>query len=338
MHARASTATWTGSGSATWAPAVRSRRGRARPRGRVVREWLGPYQVQALLGEGGMASVYLAEHSLMGRRVAIKRLAPVLARHPEAHAMFLREARIAATVRHPNLADVYDFGSDADGNPYFVMELVAGETLASRLERGPLLMSQCFDVGILLAEAVAAIHDAGYVHRDVKAENVMLARDGRRLVPKLIDFGIARRLGPGDDDPDGAPLEEGLVGTPRAMAPEQVAREPVDERTDVWALGVVLYEMICARVPFDGGGSVRDELLAIVTDPPRPLPVHVDAGMRAVVEACLCKEPAGRPAGALALARQLRAAQAAYLERRGMAGRAGGDDRRHRGAARALAG
>jgi len=262
-----------------------------------------------------MAQVFLAEHSIMGRMVAIKQLAPALAKYPDAHTLFLREARIAASIRHPNIVDVYDFGSDSDGRPYYVMELAAGETLARRLVRGPLLTAQTFDTAIVLADAVAQIHDAGYVHRDIKSENVMMVRDGRRLVPKLIDFGIARRLHPEPDDPDARP-EGSVVGTLRSMAPEQITLDEIDERTDVWALGVLIYEMIAAHLPFDEGGTSRDDMLAIVTEPPRPLPEHADPNLREIVESCLSKDPSGRPASADDLVERLREAQAAYLVRR----------------------
>lgn len=313
MHARASTATWVGSGGVRWQPSPRARDTI------VGGERLGAYELLGLLGEGGMARVYLAEHTVIERRVAIKRLLPALARFPEAHALFLREARITASIRHPNLVDVYDFGNDDAGRPYYVMELALGETLASRLARGPLLLSQALDVAIVLAEAVAAIHQAGYLHRDIKSENVLLGRDGRRHVPKLIDFGIARAIGPGGETP-----VEGVVGSPRTMAPEQIAQENIAETTDVWALGVLLYEMVTGRLPFASsapGATFRDDMLAIVTDPPRPLPAHIDAGVARVIAACLTKDPAGRPPTATDLAERLRAAQAAYLERRGMAPR-----------------
>ena len=246
MHVRTATETWTGTDPRADDAATRSFLGRApRLRGTPLPAQLGPYRVLALLGEGGMARVYLAEHTVMGRRVAIKRLLPALARHPEAHALFLREARIAGSVRHPNLVDVYDFGLALDGSPYYVMELATGETLARRLARGPLLLSQCLDTGVVLADAVAAVHAAGYVHRDIKAENVVLARHERRLVPKLIDFGIAHRLDPTVADP-GAPAP-GVCGTPRTMAPEQVALDPIDERTDVYALGATLFELLAGQ-------------------------------------------------------------------------------------------
>lgn len=321
MQLRALTATFTGSGAAGCDEHARTRprivaRGCADKRSDQLGQRLGPYQLLALLGEGGMAQVFLAEHTIMGRMVAIKQLAPALARFPDAHALFLREARIAASIRHRHIVDVYDFGCDLDGRPYYVMELAAGETLARRLVRGPLLTAQTFDTAIVLADAVAHIHDAGFVHRDIKSENVMMVRDGRRLVPKLIDFGIARRLHPAPDDPDARP-EGSVVGTLRSMAPEQITLDEIDERTDVWALGVLIYEMIAARLPFDEGATSRDEMLAIVTEPPRPLPEHADPNLREIVLACLSKEPAGRPASADDLVERLREAQRAYVVRRG---------------------
>lgn len=299
---RACTATWSSPGART--PA-RMRPRRADP---SRRERLGVYAVKGLLGEGGMASVYLALHTAIDRLVAIKRLAPELAGHPEAHALFLREARIAGSIRHPNLVEIFDFGYDASGRPYYVMELAAGGTVAQRLADGPLWLSEVLDIGIAITDAVAAVHRAGYVHRDIKTDNVMLACDDPpQLVPKLIDFGIACRLDAPNDPPDG------IAGTPRIMAPEQVARDRVDERTDIWGLGVLLYEMLTARLPFGPGATLRDDMLAIVTEPPRPLPAQVPVEMRLLVEACLSKDPDGRPASAAALADHLRAVVAETL-------------------------
>lgn len=310
---RASTATWSGP----------RRRGRARPLARGTappardRERLGVYEVSGLLGEGGMAFVYLATHTVIDRPVAIKRLLPELAGHPDAHRLFLREARIAGSIRHPHVVEIFDFGYDTLGRPYYVMELAAGDTLAQRLAQGPILLSQALDVAIAVTDAVSAVHRAGYVHRDVKADNVMLARDDRRLVPKLIDFGIACHTGTAGVEG----IVEGVAGTPRIMAPEQVAREPVDARTDVWAIGVLLYEMIAGRLPFAPGATVRDDLLAIVTEPAHPLPDALHPAVRGVVEACLSKDPDERPASAESLIEQLRAAQDAYLCSRGMIAR-----------------
>ncbi len=307
---RASTATWSGP--------TRARRARPRARGTAPpgRERLGVYEVHGRLGEGGMATVSLATHTVIDRPVAIKRLLPELAGHAEAHALFLREARIAGSIRHPNVVEIFDFGYDTAGRPYYVMELAPGDTLAQRLEHGPLLLSQALDITIAVVEALAAVHRAGYVHRDVKSDNVMLARDDRRLIPKLIDFGIACR-----SDATGADQITGVAGTPRFMSPEQVARDPVDARTDIWGVGVLLYEMITGRLPFGDGATVRDDLLAIVTEPPRPLPVAVHADVRELVDGCLSKDPDGRPCSAEALLEELRSVQDAYLASRGMIAR-----------------
>jgi len=260
-----------------------------------ARDRLGVYAVKRLLGEGGMARVYLGENTVVDRPVAIKRLLPELAHLPAAHALFLREARTASAIRHPHLLEIYDFGYDTDGRPYFVMELVLGETLAARIDRGPLPAARVLEIALAVSGAVAAVHKAGYLHRDIKADNVMLARCEDvpgAIVPKLIDFGIACRI------EDGGEALDGVAGTPTLMAPEQVARDRVDERTDIWGLGVLLYAMLAARLPFDDN-------LAIVTDPPHPLPVDVDPVLGALALACLAKDPDDRPASAAALGRAL---------------------------------
>lgn len=314
---RAATATWTGTGGehrdtipdlkpfAIEVEGSRPRRIQWAPPAQVP-ERLGAYRVLGILGEGGMARVYAAEHELLGKRVAIKMLLPELAAHPVVNDMFLREARIASAVRHRNLIDIHDFATDEHGVAYCVMELAVGETLARRLERGPLRVPRCLETGIALADAVAAIHAAGFLHRDIKSENVLLTRDGRRLVPKLIDFGIACPMeGAGDDETQG-----NLVGTPSVMAPEQVAQEPIDARTDIWALGVLLYEMATGELPFPSHATIREDLVAIVTEPPRPLPPELGPELRTVIDACLAKDPADRPPGAPALVDLLRTARA----------------------------
>jgi serine/threonine protein kinase len=295
-------------GTATWSsPSPKRRR---EPTSAAAGERLGVYAIDRWLGDGGMARVYRARHTVIDRAVAIKRLLPELAELPAAHALLLREARIAGAIRHQNLLEVFDFGYDTKARPYYVMELAPGENLARRLRIGPLLETQALDVAIEVTDAVAAVHAAGYVHRDIKADNVMLGRDGDRLTVKLIDLGIACRLG--------EPIErlDGIAGTPGTMAPEQVAWDPIDERTDVWGLGILLYEMLTARAPFEPGASLREGLLAIVTEPPRPLPADLDPTVCALVEACLSKDPNDRPATAAALATRLRAVQASYLASR----------------------
>jgi serine/threonine-protein kinase len=254
--------------------------------------------------------VYVAEHTIIGKRVAIKTLLPRFALIREAREMLVREARIAASVRHPNLIDVYDFATDRYGRPYYVMELASGETLSERLGSGPLSLFQCLDVAIRLADAVAAIHAAGYLHRDIKSDNVLLSSNGRRIEPKLVDFGIARAL-----EPDGDAPPEGIVGTPRTMSPEQISQDAIDERTDVWSLGILFYEMLTGHLPFPIGCSVREDLVAIVTEPPHPLPLGITDDIRAIVESCLAKDPDERPASAAALVDKLRVARAVYVAR-----------------------
>lgn len=304
--ARASTDTWAG-------PTRVIARPRPAPVAPPGPERLGCYQLECLLGEGGMASVYLARHAVIDRAVAIKRLAPALAAQAEAHALFLREARIAGAIRHPGVVEVFDFGYDTTGRPYFVMELARGSTLGQRVTRGALAVSHALEIAIGVTDAVAAVHRAGYVHRDVKCENVMLTDDGRRLVPKLIDFGIACPI-----DDAGAEVSAGVVGTPRIMAPEQVARERIDARTDVWSIGVMLYEMISARSPFAAGTSLREDLMAVVTEPPRPLPDGVPDDVAALIGECLNKDPDERPASADALLDELRWVQGRELAAQGL--------------------
>ncbi len=282
---------------------------------------VGAYRLLEILGEGGMARVYLAEHAIIHKQVAVKTLLPEFCTYRDAHDILMREARIAAQIRHPHVAEVFDFAFDDRACPYYVMELAPGETLAHRLERGPLLLSQALDIIIRVADAVAAIHRAGFLHRDVKSENVILSPAGRRVNPKLIDFGIARPL-----DPSHAEFTEGMVGTPRTMAPEQISQDTVDERTDVWALGIMLYEMLTGEVPFSTHESIRDDLVAIVTESPRPLPLGISGDVCRIIEACLSKDPEDRPQSSADLVARLRQAQSDYVARHELIERALRDD------------
>lgn len=258
-----------------------------------------------VLGEGGMARVYEGEHVVLGKRVAIKTLRPEFALYREARDMLVREARIGAAIRHPHLVEVFDFGTDSRGRPYAVMELVAGAPL-----QGPLPTFHCLDIAVRLTGAVAAMHAAGYLHRDVKCDNVLVTDVGGRWLPKLIDFGISTPAASAANDG-----RVSIVGTPRTMSPEQIAQDTVDERSDLWALGVVLYELLTGRSPFPTGGTIRDDLLAIVSEPFGPLPDNLAHDVRAIVADCLAKEPDDRPPSAAALAHRLRAARAAHVAR-----------------------
>jgi tRNA A-37 threonylcarbamoyl transferase component Bud32 len=220
---------------------------------------LGRYELVSYLGSGGMSDVYVALHTGLRKRVAIKLLRPSLRSDREASARFLREGECAASVRHPNVVDVCDLGVDS-GVPYLVMELLEGETLAQRLSReGPLGVEAAIDLLLPILDAVTAVHAAGILHRDVKPANIVLARglDGR-LSPKLVDFGIARMIAREQDDAH----VRGPLGTPHYMAPEQARGEMVDERADQYALGSVLFEMLSGREPYLG--ETVDQVLSEV--------------------------------------------------------------------------
>ena len=214
----------------------------------------GKYVLHRLIGSGGAANVYEAENLLVGKRVALKRLSPDLARDAAVCAAFLGEARVAARVGHPNIADILDLGMDRDGHPYIVMELIEGETLEQVLaRRGPLPAAYACELMLQVLAAVDAAHLAGIIHRDLKPSNVMVShpRPDEPLV-KVLDFGIAQGL-----------LEAETsrwAGTPLYMAPEQGLGLAVDGRADVYSASVMLYQLLTGELPYEA--ESRDELLA----------------------------------------------------------------------------
>jgi len=229
----------------------------------------GKYTVHGVLGHGGFAVVYDAEHDGLARRVAIKVLH---IRHDTPLALierFRREARISALVRHPNVLEVYDTGSLADGSPYLVMERVNGENLSALIRRGPLPIAAAVELGCQLLLGLAAIADEGIVHRDIKPDNLMLhdAGDGTPSI-KLVDFGISKRVA---IEPQSRLTCHGaLVGTPQYMSPEQIRGEEVDVRTDIYATGAVLYEALCGHAPHESK-SFSELVVAVLNASPRPL-------------------------------------------------------------------
>lgn len=254
-----------------------------------------------LLGEGGMARVYLAHHDGLNRQVAVKRLRPQLANVPAARDRLLAEADLVRTVRHDHVVDVLDIVSDPDGESYFVMEHVAGEPLSDRLARtGALPMSELLTIAQQVAAAMEAVHRRGIVHRDLKTENVLvnLGHDGR-VCAKLIDFGVAEILGDsGHLDPVST-----AVGTPESMAPEQAVGESVDQRCDIYSFGVLLYEMLTGAPPFrEEGGDMKALLERVANEEPVPpartegaRKQHIPGALEALVLECLEKLPSDRP-------------------------------------------
>ncbi len=230
------------------------------PAAHMVGRELGPYRIVAPLGAGGMGEVYRARDSKLGRDVAIKILPSHFTADPERRARFAREARLLATLNHPHIGAIYGL-EEADGVAALVLELVEGPTLAERLERGPLPISDALAIARQIAEALDAAHEKGIVHRDLKPANIVLQGAGASGVPsgewraKVLDFGLAKTTAVGlppdlTQRPSGSldgTAEGRILGTPAYMSPEQARGQAVDKRTDIWAFGCVVFEMLSGR-------------------------------------------------------------------------------------------
>ncbi len=252
----------------------------------------GRYTLTERIATGGMGDVYAARDAVLHRIVAVKVMRP-RADEETAFAMRFRdEARHTAGLSHPNIATVYDYGED-DGTAYLVMELVPGEPLSTIIGQGPMPVERVRTILGQCALALAAAHEAGVVHRDVKPANILVTPEGQ---VKLTDFGIARAT-----DGSGHTRTGEVMGTPQYLAPEQALGRPVTGATDLYALGVVGFEMLTGKRPFDGDSAVATAL-SHINDAPPPLPEHVTDPLRAAIESCLAKEPAQRPASAASLA------------------------------------
>ena len=261
---------------------------------------LGPYEIQAALGAGGMGEVYRARDTRLERTVAIKVLAASLNARPETRKRFEREARALSSLSHPHICTLHDIGCQ-DGVDYLVMEYLEGETLEQRLNKGPLAADQVLRYGIEITDALEKAHRQNMVHRDLKPGNIMLTKAGA----KLLDFGLARlitRPAPLTEAPsqlgtqtrDNSLTEEGVIlGTFQYMAPEQLEGKEADARTDIFALGAVLYEMVTGRPAFVGK-SRASLIAAVLSSEPPPIsalqPLTPPAMDRAV-KACLAKDP-----------------------------------------------
>jgi serine/threonine-protein kinase len=266
----------------------------------------GKYLIQRVLGSGGNGTVYHAEHASIGHQVAIKVVHPSLSGTAEVLARFGREARICGSLRHPNIGQVYDVGVLESGAPYMVMELQAGRSLREVLDEMTLSTAAIVEIGCQLLAALSAAHETGVVHRDVKPDNVMVVRDANGVVVvKLVDFGVCKQLRTAFD---GSVTQRGMmVGSPSYMAPEQLRGEEVDARTDVYAVGALLYEAITERTPFDAS-TVADLLVAILQapiEPPRRHRPDCPPELELAVLAALSRDPAQRPPTAEQFARAL---------------------------------
>ena len=269
----------------------------------------GKYRIEDVIGEGGMGAVYAATHTLTGKRVALKWMLPELAADEGAVQRFIREAQAAGRIDHPNVVDVYDVG-EHDGSTFLVMEYLQGETLTAAFNRGGLETRHIIQLLIPAMRGVAAAHKTGVVHRDLKPDNVFLCRsgDGSYREPKVLDFGISK-VSAGDGQLNPRLTRTGAVmGTPYYMSPEQVrGSSDVDQRTDVYAFGVILYEALTGRVPFDAN-AYSALILEIATGTPkrlRELRPDLPKGLEDVVLKAMARDPADRYRDVDSLARAL---------------------------------
>ena len=268
---------------------------------------LGKYLLESLLGAGGMGVVFAAQHQLLGKRVAVKLLMPEIVKNADAAVRFMNEARAAARIENDHVAQVIDVGQLEDGLPYMVLEYLDGHDLAHRLkEHGPLPVEEVADHLMQAIEAVAHAHALGIVHRDLKPANLFLARrpDGTVRV-KVLDFGISKALRAGPGESGNVTKTSAILGSPLYMSPEQLRdSKNVDHRCDVWAFGVIAYELLTGRTPFDGENAVA-LFAAIHEAEPESLRVsrpEIGVQLDAVVMKCLRRRPEERYASVTELA------------------------------------
>src|SRR5437870_8696490 len=261
---------------------------------------LGRYEIRAKIGEGGMGEVYLAQDTKLDRKVALKILPADVAAHPDRMRRFVQEAKAASALNHPNIITIYEIDETESGH-FIATEFIDGETLRER-EQKPLQLSESLDIATQIASALAAAGAAGIIHRDIKPENVMLRRDG---IVKVLDFGLAKLSeppavagGPAVDNeaPTRANIktDPGVVmGTAVYMSPEQARGLPVDARTDIFSLGVLIYEMVAGRLPFEGSNT--NEIVASILSDKEPPPLaryarDVPAELERIVSKVLRKD------------------------------------------------
>jgi serine/threonine protein kinase len=260
---------------------------------------LGNYRLIEKIGAGGMGEVWKAEDTRLGRTVAIKILPQAVAADGQSIARMKREARTAAQLYHPNIATIHAF-EEAEGRIFIVMELIPGEPLTSLMRRGPIPEADVCRIARNVADALAEAHDKGVVHRDIKPDNIIV--NGPRV--KVLDFGIAKHVESQSSDPNDPTTvltQQGMiVGTVYYMSPEQALGKPVDARTDLFSLGVVMYQAVAGRLPFQGE-TTTDTITRIIRDE-APVPQHVSRGLASIIHRCLRKNREDRFASARELA------------------------------------
>jgi len=283
----------------------------------MVGKTLKHYRVEAQLGKGGMGVVYRARDTRLDRLVALKTITPGLIASPERRSRLLLEARSAAAISHPAIAQVYDI-DEVDGNLFIAMEYVDGRTVSRLIADGELDLLGAIEIALQVAEGLAKAHDAGILHRDIKSDNIMVTRDGHA---KLLDFGLAKLVEPDAEEP-AAPADldrtltrgrahtmpGAIMGTLSYMSPEQARGKELDRRSDIFSLGIVLYEMVTAELPFKGETPL-DTMHAIAYEEARPVTIvrrSLTPELHRIVFRCLRKNPDDRYPDAHALAVDLR--------------------------------
>jgi serine/threonine protein kinase len=265
----------------------------------LVGQQLKHYEIVSLIGEGGMGEVYVAKDTTLGRRVAVKFLPEYVGSNPDRLRRFKQEARTASALSHPNVCVIHEISETDDGRPFIAMEYIEGVTLRQRMNDRAMKLGNALDIAIQIADALTAAHEAGVVHRDIKPENIMIRRDG---YVKVLDFGLAKLTErPSlDDSPTMSTLLNSspgtVMGTAGYMSPEQARGVAVDVRTDIWSLGVVLYEMVAGRPPF-AGATPTDVVVAIVEKESAAICQHVEAvpaELERIVKKALRKDPEER--------------------------------------------
>jgi len=250
---------------------------------------IGQFRIERELGRGGAGVVYLGHDTKLDRSVAIKSLPAELMDNPKARSRFAREARVLASLNHPNIATIYEELKEAEGTGYLVLEYIPGDTLAERIRRGRLKLEEALTIGLQIAEAVAAAHEHGVIHRDLKAGNIKITPEGK---VKVLDFGLAKAVSGETLDQQSTITQPGQVmGTPSYMSPEQARGQPTDERSDIWSFGCVLYEMLTAKVPFKGE-TISDTMAGILEREPdwQVLPESTPANILVLLRRCLEKD------------------------------------------------
>ena len=272
-------------------------------------ERLSHYEILERLGGGGMGVVYKALDTKLNRHVALKLLPPQLTRDDESRTRFIQEAQAASALDHPNICTIHEIDSTPEGQMFIAMAFYDGATLKKRIEQGPLPIEEALDIAVQVAQGLVKAHQAGIVHRDIKPANVMLTEDG---FVKIVDFGIAKLLGVTGPTQVGS-----TIGTVAYMSPEQVAGEDVDPRSDVWALGAVLYEMLTGKLPFKGENLwvMMNSIATVSLQSPRLNRPEIPADVEQIVMHAMEKERAKRTGSADEIRSALEAAQAALTGR-----------------------